>query len=205
VKKLFLHDFKKDYSLLVSECITCLAEEAGVILLPTDTVYGLVCDWENQAARDKIYRLKQRDRDKPLQMLIPELSYLGNRGITPFPALKKVVSSFCPGPLTIVVSVPGQNQKIGFRIPEHELVLKLLRTYKRPLAATSANLSGEAPLLSADEALAKFAEAPDLVIDGGRLPEGARASTVVELSPNGHFTVLRPGPISARQLADALE
>lgn len=189
---------------LIESCIETLTERSGaVLLLPTETVYGLCCDASDQAARERIYSLKERDRGKPMQLLVDCIERLDGYGLEFCDSLQRLCRAFCPGPLTIVVDTVGGSGKIGFRIPSHPFMLALLREWSRPLAATSANLSGEPPCLSVDVALAKFAETPDIVVDAGVLEPESLASTVVELGRSG-YRLLRTGPIREDEIRRVL-
>ena len=179
-----------------------LRREDGVLLVPTETVYGLVCDAAHEAARAKIYEMKRRPASKLLTL------FFASRGTAEaaFPNLpdtaKRFAAAFCPGPLTLVV--PHGDAFTGFRIPDHSVLLRLLEAYGRPLASTSANLSGQPPAHTADEALASLAIPPDGVLDGGAIPPDSAASTVVRIERDGTWRILRPGPVSDEMLQAVL-
>ena len=123
-----------------------------------------------------------------------------------FPAMpetaKRFAAVFCPGPVTLIV--PDRDAFTGFRIPDHPDLLRLLEAYGRPLASTSANLSGQPPAHTADEALASLAIPPDGVLDGGPIPPDSEASTVIRIEPSGAWSILRPGPVTEEMLRAAL-
>jgi L-threonylcarbamoyladenylate synthase len=103
---------------IISDCIEQLKKQGSVILVPTETVYGLVCDWQDETAIKRIYNLKQRDYGKPLALFADCLPTLEAQGIIIPENAKKIAAKFCPGPVTIII--PGANgQTIGFRIPDH--------------------------------------------------------------------------------------
>lgn len=118
-----------------------LRRDDGVLLVPTETVYGLVCDAAHEAARAKIYEMKRRPASKLLTLFFASRE----AAETAFPAMpetaKRFAAAFCPGPVTLIV--PDGDAFTGFRIPDHPALLKLLAAYGRPLASTSANLSGQ--------------------------------------------------------------
>jgi L-threonylcarbamoyladenylate synthase len=176
----------------------------GVVIAPTETVYGLMCRWDCSAARERIFRMKRRTAEKPLQMLAAGLEPALRAGVVADERLRRLAAAFWPGPLTVVAPSLGGGT-IGLRVPRHGLVLALLRFLGQPLAATSANLSGQAPALDAQAAVAGLAELPDLVLDGGPVPPGGGCpSTVVELAAAGVVRVLREGPIGEGELRRAL-
>lgn len=155
-----------------------LRRPGTVVLVPTETVYGLVCRADDAAAVDKIYNLKDRDRSKPLALFTPDFRLLADRAeLDGLPA--RLAERYMPGPITIIAR-GNAGGTVGFRIPDHPFILALLGQLDFPLASTSANLSGHPNVLSVGEALAELAGEPDLVIDGGPIPPGALASTVVD-------------------------
>jgi L-threonylcarbamoyladenylate synthase len=187
----------------LASCIDALLQPGGVIIIPTETVYGLACRWIDAAARERICGMKGREAEKPMQMLAPDLDAAFAAGVLDDPAVRRLAERFCPGPLTIVQrDVAGGT--IGFRIPDHFFVLALLRELREPLAATSANRSGEPPATALAEALAHLAMPPDVAVDGGIVAASALASTVVDLSVVP-WRILREGPIRADQLRAVLD
>lgn len=172
----------------------------GVIAAPTETVYGLMCRWDAVAARERIARLKKRAPEKHLQMLAADLESAVAAGLAPDARFRRVATAFWPGPLT-AVGPDRHGGTIGLRIPRHAFVLELIRAAGFPLAATSANLSGRAPALDAETAVADLDEAPDLVVDGGPVAAGGGlSSTVVDLSTAGELRILRVGPVAEAEL-----
>lgn len=179
-----------------------LRRDDGVLLVPTETVYGLVCDASHEAARAKIYEMKRR----PVSKLLTLFFASRETAETAFPAMpetaKRFAAAFCPGPVTLIV--PDGDAFTGFRIPDHPALLKLLAAYGRPLASTSANLSGQPSAHTADEALASLAIPPDGVLDGGPIPPDSAASTVIKIERDGAWSILRPGPVTEDMLEAAL-
>ena len=179
-----------------------LRREDGVLLVPTETVYGLVCDAAHEAARAKIYEMKRRPASKLLTLFFASRQ----AAEAAFPSMpetaKRFAAAFCPGPVTLIV--PDGDAFTGFRIPDHPDLLRLLEAYGRPLASTSANLSGQQPAHTADEALASLALPPDGVLDGGPIPPDSEASTVIRIERNGAWSILRPGPVTEEMLRAAL-
>jgi len=185
----------------LTKCRSLLNSSGKILLLPTETVYGLICRWDDAAARERIFRLKQREEQKALQMLAANLAMVRQADAIITPAAEKLVKAFCPGPLTMII--PGSDQTVGFRIPAGPFILKLLEEYAQPLAATSANLSGRPPAVKFNDALQDLAGKPDLGIDAGAVGTQATASTVVDLTEE-KFRILRAGPISENQINQIL-
>lgn len=184
----------------VSEAVTCL-KSGGVVAFPTETVYGLAVCWQDQAARQKIYELKRRPENKLLQMLAADANMIENAGVKKDLRLEKIAETFWPGALTLVC--PAEDgSTIGARIPDHPFVLALLEQLGQPLAATSANLSGEKPGVNAEDAVKNLAAEPDLLFDGGpaRIAEPSTVASIV----GDEIQILRPGPITLLQLNQSI-
>ena len=188
-------------------CVEILAVPGAVLLIPTDTVYGLVCRWNDFAAIAAIREMKGRGEEKPFQMLAPNTEGIAAAGIEVSPSIKRLMDAFCPGPLTIIAkkSSPSDDdvlKTVGFRIPDHPFLLNLMRGINANLAATSANIAGRPPILTLSEAEGLFSLAPALSIDGGAI-EGA-ASTVINATTDA-ISIIRNGPITAEMIAEKLQ
>ncbi len=198
------YDLRKDETTeTIACCLEVLNRPGGVLLVPTETVYGLVCRWDDKVAIERIYTLKGREKAKPLALFADSLSTLKKNDIYLNQTAEKLALALCPGALTVIVpTLTGDT--IGFRIPGHPFILELLQKLACPLASTSANRSGKANALDVNAALAMLDGAPDLVIDGGAIPAGRQASTVV-LALDDELKILRQGPISKTQLCSAVK
>ncbi len=187
----------------LSASAKCLRDN-GVAIIPTETVYGLMTRWDNDAGRERIYALKHRPKSKLLQMLAPSYEAAVKFGVEDSDALRKLSSAFWPGALTVVAPTQDHTASIGLRIPAHPFVLQLLQACGCPLAATSANLSGEPAAIDCTHALAHLDGEPDLAVDGGIITvTGGAASTVVSLL-GATPVILREGVITLAQIASVL-
>lgn len=176
----------------------------GVAAVPTETVYGLMCLYDAEAPRERIYHLKHRPASKQLQMLAPSLEVALEHGVLDTPELRKLATHFWPGALTLVVPNKDCTDSIGLRIPDHPFVLKLLQRCGTVLAATSANRSGSPAPVNIVDALSGLDGEPDVAVDGGVITATAgRASTVVSLL-NSAPALIREGVITLAQLKMAL-
>lgn len=195
----------------------CLAGD-GVAVIATDTVYGLACNPDSEAALRRIYELKRRPSQKPaavmffsLQAALATLTELG-------PHTRGAVEELLPGPVTLLLANPlgrypgacapaGDGQGLlGLRVPALGGPLAALATVSLPAAQSSANLAGGPEARTLAEVPLRLREGVDLVIDGGDLP--GRASTVVDLSEyeqDRSWRILREGPVCADSLASALD
>ncbi|MHB0938576.1 MAG: L-threonylcarbamoyladenylate synthase [Armatimonadota bacterium] len=181
----------------------------GVIAFPTDTVYGLACDLFNEEAVDRIYRIKARPAYLPLIAMLAEAEAWPQVASLLPESARRFMARFWPGPLTIIVParkdipaiVLGGGETIGMRIPDHDTARQLLRLAGRPLATTSANLSGQPVACTAQDADTQIGDAVDLILDVGPCP-GGQASTVVDCTVEPP-KILREGPITAEMLSRA--
>lgn len=156
----------------------------GAVILPTDTVYGIGCSVFSPAAVSAILTAKGPDRDAPPPVLLPSIAALGKVAYTG--GLGRVLmNDFWPGPLTIIVeSLPqiaailGTNGTVAVRVPAHPTALALLER-TGPMAVTSANLTGETPAVTAEEAERCLGAHAAMTLDGGRCPLG-QPSTIVD-------------------------
>ena len=180
------------------------SRKGGVVLAPTETVYGLICAFDDMQARERIYALKHRPAEKLLAAFLPDLSFVER--FAPFPSgpARRIAQRFMPGPVTLVLP-DGKGSTFGFRIPDHPFILSLLKRVRIPLASTSANLSGSPAALDVPGALASLDGEPDLSVDGGAIPTGSLASTVIRVEQSGAWRILRPGPVTEEMLRTFLE
>ncbi|MBR7105000.1 MAG: threonylcarbamoyl-AMP synthase [Lentisphaeria bacterium] len=183
---------------LVRELADCLRNPGAVILVPTETVYGLAARISDPAAREKIIFLKHRDPAKHLGWFVPDLAAAEKYGLQLSDAARRLAERFMPGPLTLIVN-RADGSTVGFRIPDHPLLLKLLRELGEPLLQTSANRSGFPNALSCAEASAMLCGEPDAVVDGGDILPGALASTIVDCTGETP-RIIRQGALDVKDL-----
>jgi len=185
-----------------------LVRSGKMIAFPTDTVYGIgTCAFQRKAI-EKIYQIKTRSHQKAIPILLADLEDL--RDITPplYPSADRLAERFWPGALTVLPLLPSlpdnisPSPTVGVRIPDHDPARALLRV-TGPLAATSANLSGEPPALTADQVRDSLGDRVHLILDGGDAPGGV-SSTVVDCCGEEPL-LLRKGPLIWREIADFLD
>ncbi len=179
---------------LIARAAECI-RSGQLVVVPTETVYGVLANVADKEAVERIYQIKGREREKPLTRLLADDSSLVE--IIPEGAAQRLAQCYWPGPLTLVLSVDGTS--IGYRVPEPNAIRQLILTSGCEVVATSANLTGEAPATSADEACSTLGSKIDLYLDGGPSML-ACPSTVVAASADGELTVLRAGAISTRAI-----
>lgn len=184
-----------------------IAQAAGwlrrgqLVILPTETVYGLAADPLIPAALDKLYEAKGRPAQKPITLLAADLAQVAAFGVRWTPEAHCLARRFFPGPLTLVLET-GSGAWEGFRIPDHPVALALLRKMGRPLAVTSANRSGAPAAQTAAEAAATLGAQVALALDAGP-SRGGIPSTVVKIS-RGRLEILRLGALPEQALLEAI-
>ena len=180
----------------------------GVILYPTDTVYGLGCDAFNGTAIQRIFAIKRRPEDKPALVLVRDRAMV-EMLVTEIPPLaSKLIDCFWPGPLTIVLRarpgihplLTGGAGKVGLRLPDHDFCRRLLAETGVPIVSTSANISGAGASGDIGELRKQFSGLVDLFIDAGP-PITTTPSTVVDVS-DGSLIIVRQGVIPDSELGD---
>lgn len=183
-------------STVILEAATLLTK-GGVVIIPTDTVYGIAAHPAQQEAVARICTIKGRPTGKPIALLASEPEAVECFGAR-FPGVaKRLASLYWPGALTLVL--PCGDGFEGFRVPAHEGTRALIAACGGVLRVTSANLSGEMPATSAVSALKDVGLEADLVIDGGVSPGGV-ASTVVKVTDDGRLNVIREGAIPTEDI-----
>ena len=183
--------------------------EGGLIVFPTDTVYGLAASLHHPDQLDRIYRIKGRDEQKPLPILVASSEDALNwtSGLTEEQAM--LLDQYWPGPLTVVVpaglNVPRQARAadgtVGLRSPNHPLALEIIARCGGAIACTSAYRSGEPAAVTAEEAAETLGADVDVILDGGATPGGV-SSTVVGFVGD-ELRLFREGPIALEHVQAA--
>ncbi|WP_061863113.1 L-threonylcarbamoyladenylate synthase [Streptococcus infantis] len=179
-------------------------EKGGAVVLPTETVYGLFAKALDKKAVDYVYQLKRRPRDKALNLNVAHLDDILNFSNNQPPYLQKLVDSFLPGPLTIILEANGKVPywvnsglpTVGFRMPSHPITLELIREFG-PLIGPSANISGQASGASLKEILKDFGQEVFGIEDDAFLT--GQDSTILDLSGD-KVKILRQGAITREDI-----
>ena len=182
-----------------------------VVVMPTDTFYGLAVDPLNLRAVDRVYEIKTRSRHKPLSLLVESLDQaedLADVG----PDFQMLARRFWPGPLTIIarasarlpLRVTANTGNVALRVPAAEIPIAVIRKSGLPITATSANLSGASECTTAEEVRLQLGDRVPLIVDGGKSPRTV-ASTIVDLSDEDHgWRMIREGAISRDEVTEVL-
>ncbi|MGH9993951.1 MAG: L-threonylcarbamoyladenylate synthase, partial [Nitrososphaeraceae archaeon] len=188
-----------------------IVKNGGVIVYPTDTVYGIGCDPFNEKAVDRVFFVKRRVAEKALPVLSASLIDLENI-VDVSVKVKKLARKFWPGPLTIICPISNKNipprltannSSLAVRIPGNLCTLSLLKL-NRYLVGTSANISGQASAISPSQINTTSLASFDALLDGGTLNKYSH-STIIRFDDNDDtLTVVRNGPISETDIVAAL-
>lgn len=180
--------------------VVAALRRGALVILPTDTVYGVAADPHLPGAEQRLFRAKRRPDEKPIPLLAADCrqveayeAELGTFG-------RALARRYWPGALTMVLKTG--NRWEGFRVPNHPVTLAILKAVGGILRVTSANLSGKPAALTAGAAITALGPVVELAVDAGPAPGGV-PSTVVKIGP-GVFEVLREGAIPGREIATVL-
>lgn len=180
-----------------------------LVVMPTDTVYGIGADAFNSAAVSALLSAKGRGRDMPVGVLVGSWHTIEGLVYTMPDGARDLIRAFWPGALSLVVTqAPSLQWDLGdargtvmLRMPLHPVAIELLREVG-PLAVSSANVSGRSAAVDAGEARSQLGDLVDVYLDAGPSEQGA-ASTIVDLT-GATPRVLRPGPVSTGRIAEVL-
>jgi len=200
----------KDFGVAVMKAAGVL-RRGGVVLYPTDTLYGLGADALSEGAIEKVYAIKGRDARKPLHAVVADLAMAARYAVVNDLA-RKLAERFLPGPLTLILqkrddanpALSKGRTEFAIRVPNNEFCLELARTFDGPYTTTSANASGEQSQPTVEKILEQLGSAAahiDLVIDAGPLLGGAPSTIVNVIS--GHPSILRAGAIPTDDIMKA--
>jgi len=168
-----------------------------VFIFPTDTVYGILADANNNKAVEKVFAIKKRPRNKPLPFFVADI-YEAEKIVKISEKQKMFLNKVWPGKVTVILEKKGGNGTLALRIPNYPLLNMILRETKMVLTGTSANISGQPAGNNLKEILKQFKELkPDAVFDAGILPI-SKPSTIVDLT-SPIFKILRQGAVKLKE------
>lgn len=186
----------------LSEAVVFL-KKGGVVICPTDTVYGFLADASNKKAVEKIYKIKKRPKSKPLSLFVKDVTMAQKIALIN-EKQAKMLKKYWPGKYTFILArrfpevgprgtlrLYGLSKDtVGIRIPKHLFLQKLLKKVNRPLAQTSVNISTQEPLNKIGDIIKQFGKKDVLIIDGNDLKK-AKPSKIIDLTKNKN-NILRP-------------
>ena len=181
-------------------------KSGGIVVFPTETVYGIGANGLNENAVKKLYEVKQRPFNKPISLLVNSIDMINEIAKDITELEYDLMRKFFPGPLTIILKkkdivpniVTANSNTVGVRMPANETALKLIEYAGVPIATPSANISGKPSATNLKEVMGNFGEEVDYYIDGGTSKIGI-ASTIVQVIDEVPH-ILRQGSISKEEI-----
>lgn len=184
-----------------------ILDNDGVIIFPTDTVYGIACNCFSEKAIKKVFDIKKRPENKPINVLSNSLDKIKLVSKNISEKEKFLIDKYMPGALTIILD---KNEKvsdiltagldtIGVRIPKNNISLRILENVSYPLATTSANISGDSAGIKITDFLKEFDGLVDAIIDGGETDLKV-ASTIVRVESDNKLKIIREGTLKIKEM-----
>lgn len=206
MKQLF--DFRKGINKKEMQIVINSILHKGVVIFPTETVYGIGANAFDKDAVTKIFKAKNRPADNPLIVHISNYKMLDEIVTNVGEIERKLIDNFWPGPLTIILpkkeiipsNVSCNLDTIGVRMPSNQIALELIESSGVPIAAPSANISGKPSGTMVEDIIEELKDKVDYIINGGKVEIGLE-STVVKVI-NGAVVILRPGKITPEDIKD---
>lgn len=190
--------------------ISQIIKNGGIVVFPTETVYGIGTNGLNEEAISRLYEVKQRPTNKPISLLVSsiDMAEMVAKDITDMEY--KLMEKFFPGPLTIILkkknivpdNLTNNTDTVGIRMPDNIIAKKLIEYANVPIATPSANISGKPSGTNIENIMEDFKDKVDYYIDGGQSKLGI-GSTIVKIE-NDYPLILREGSISKEQIFECL-
>jgi len=177
-------------------------QRGGLVVIPTETVYGIAANMLNKAAIARLCEIKQRPKDKPFSLLVERKEAIEEYAVKIPVSAYKLLNKFWPGPLTLILESKNGGT-IGLRMPDSEVALKIINLAKVPINCPSANLSGKAAPVNFQEAAQDLDGLVDLAIDSGATKLGIE-STVVDLTQES-LRVLREAALKKEAIEEVVK
>jgi tRNA threonylcarbamoyl adenosine modification protein (Sua5/YciO/YrdC/YwlC family) len=174
-----------------------IIRKGGLVVIPTETVYGIAANMLNKETIERLYDLKQRPRDRAFSLHIAQKDDVEKYALDISPSAYRLIEKFWPGPLTLVLKAKDNN-KVGIRMPNHKVALAIIKQAGLPVVCPSANLTGNPAPITYEQALEDLDGLIDLVVDSGRATLGIE-STVVDAS-QFPIQILRGGALSNNEI-----
>jgi len=173
-----------------------IISNGGLVIVPTETVYGVACDPKNNEAIERLQKTKGRDKNKPISCVCSSINQVKRMCTNWNNSIDLLCKKYWPGPLTLVLET--EDGWIGFRLPRHKIPVDLCNQFGDLLALSSANFSGGVDPINAGEAAALEV---DLILDGGPSSEQPIPSTVIKIDKN-KIERIREGCLTFREIED---
>ncbi|MEL6812190.1 MAG: L-threonylcarbamoyladenylate synthase [Bacteroidota bacterium] len=175
-----------------------ILKRGGLILYPTDTVWGIGCDPTNEEAIEKVFQLKKRAESKALICLVSDFKML-NQFVENVPEVAYDILKYAVKPTTVIYDDPiriaesliAEDNSLAIRVVQDEFCKQLIRKFRRPIVSTSANISGEKTPRSFQEITPEILEGVDYVVNLHRNKKAGKPSSIIKLKNDGTVTIIR--------------
>lgn len=191
--------------------IVDIIKRDGIVVFPTETVYGIGGNALSENVIKNIYNIKKRPQEKALNILVKNKEEIKKYAYISNELEEEIIDKFMPGPITIILKkrksqipdlLTGNNDTIGIRIPDNDIVKKILEKCNFPIAAPSANISGKPSSIRLEDIKPDFDGKVDAFIDGGKCKQNI-SSTIVKVI-DGNIKILREGIISIKDINEKI-
>lgn len=191
--------------------IVDIIKRDGIVVFPTETVYGIGGNALSENVIKNIYNIKKRPQEKALNILVKNKEEIKKYAYISNELEEEIIDKFMPGPITIILKkrksqipdlLTGNNDTIGIRIPDNDIVKKILEKCNLPIAAPSANISGKPSSIILEDIKPDFDGKVDAFIDGGKCKQNI-SSTIVKVI-DGNIKILREGIISIKDINEKI-
>ena len=176
-----------------------ILKNGGVILYPTDTVWGIGCDATNPEAIERIYQLKQRSETKSLVCLVNDFNML-NQYVESVPEVAYDILKYADTPTTIIYDDPirvaeniiAKDNSLAIRVVQDDFCKQLIRKFRKPIVSTSANISDQKTPMSFQEISSQILDGVDYIVNLHRTKKMSKPSTIIKLKNDGTVSIIRP-------------
>jgi L-threonylcarbamoyladenylate synthase len=204
-------DLKNNKSYKDLEIPANIIKNGGIVVFPTETVYGIGTNGLDKEAVERLYKVKERPLSKPISLLVSDFEMIERVAKNISEIEYKIIKKFFPGPLTIILNkkdivpdiVTSGGSTVGIRMPDEEITRKLIEYAGVPIAAPSANISDKPCKIDVQDIIKEFGDSVDYFIDGGKSKLGI-SSTIVKVE-NNTIKILREGSISKKEIENAIK
>ena len=187
----------------LDKCVDII-KKGGIIIFPTDTVYGIGCNVFDEKAIKRVFEIKNRSYNKPICVLCSGIEDIEKLVLNLNEKERNIINEYMPGSCTLIVNKKKEISNmltsgldtVGVRIPGNDIAIELIKKCGFPISTTSANISGESDFTEIKEIFKEFGEKVDVIIDGGKSKIGV-PSTIVEIE-NNEVKILRQGSLEIR-------
>lgn len=193
------------------EEISEIIKNGGIVVFPTETVYGIGTNGLDKEAISRLYDVKRRPTSKPISLLVSSIKMVDMVAKDITDMEYRLMEEFFPGPLTIILkkksivpdNLTNNTDTVGIRMPDNIIAKKLIEHSNVPIATPSANISGKPSGTNIENIMEDFKDKVDYYIDGGQSKLGI-GSTIVKIE-NDYPLILREGSISKKQILECLK